>query len=83
MLTFILLSGASPFLDEEEDDQKTMANVSMSKYDFDYEEFDCVSSDAKVQPSLLRLTSPVSCCNYAKLITLSRLLQIAKQIVMT
>ena len=49
MLTFILLSGASPFLDEDEDDQKTMANVSMSKYDFDYEEFDCVSSDAKVQ----------------------------------
>ena len=48
MLTFILLSGASPFLDEDEDDQKTMANVSMSKYDFDYEEFDCVSSDAKV-----------------------------------
>ena len=30
-----------------------------------------------------KLTSPVSCCNYAKLITLSRLLQIAKQIVKT
>ena len=56
MLTFILLSGASPFLDEDEDDQKTMANVSMSKYDFDYEEFDCVSSDAKVQPYQAHVT---------------------------
>ena len=29
VLSFILLSGASPFLDESEDDQKTLQNVSM------------------------------------------------------
>jgi len=47
VLTFILLSGASPFLDYDEQDQKTLQNVSMAKYDFDYEEFDDVSSEAK------------------------------------
>ena len=29
VVAFILLSGASPFLSEDEDDQKTMHNVSM------------------------------------------------------
>jgi len=47
VLTFILLSGASPFLSDDEDDQKTLNSVAMAKYDFDYEEFDIVSSDAK------------------------------------
>jgi len=47
VLCFILLSGSSPFLDEEEDQQRTLSNVSMAKYDFDYEEFDSVSPEAK------------------------------------
>jgi len=47
VVAFILLSGASPFLSEDEDDQKTLNNVAMAKYDFDYEEFDNVSPDAK------------------------------------
>ena len=29
VLTFILLSGSSPFLDEDENDQKTLSNVAM------------------------------------------------------
>ena len=29
VLTFILLSGASPFLDEHEDDQRTLSNVTL------------------------------------------------------
>ena len=29
VVAFILLSGASPFLSEDEDDQKTLSNVSM------------------------------------------------------
>lgn len=47
VLCFILLSGASPFLDEDEDQQRTLSNISMAKYDFDYEEFDSVSAEAK------------------------------------
>eukprot|EP00092_Neocalanus_flemingeri_P031082 GFUD01033762.1.p1 GENE.GFUD01033762.1~~GFUD01033762.1.p1 ORF type:complete len:491 (-),score=154.57 GFUD01033762.1:268-1740(-) len=46
VLSYILLSGYSPFLDDS-DDQKTMSNVTMAKYDFDYEEFEEVSPDAK------------------------------------
>ena len=29
VLTFILLSGASPFLDEQDDDQRTLSNVTL------------------------------------------------------
>merc|ERR1719228_1338188 len=49
VLSFILLSGFSPFLDDSDDEKmsKTMSNVTMAKYDFDYEEFDEVSPDAK------------------------------------
>jgi len=47
VLTFILLSGASPFLDDQDDDQRTLSNVTLAKYDFDYEEFDEVSAEAK------------------------------------
>jgi len=46
VLTFILLSGYSPFL-VDSDDNQTMSNVTMAKYDFDYEEFEEVSADAK------------------------------------
>jgi len=47
VLTFILLSGASPFLGDSDDDQLTLSNVTLAKYDFDYEEFDEVSAEAK------------------------------------
>lgn len=47
VLCFILLSGSSPFLDAEDDHQRTLCNVSTAKYDFDYEEFDTVSAEAK------------------------------------
>ena len=29
VLTYILLSGASPFLDDDEDDQRTLSNVTL------------------------------------------------------
>lgn len=47
VLTFLLLSGDSPFLDENDNDQLTLSNVTLAKYDFDYEEFDEVSAEAK------------------------------------
>jgi len=49
VLSFILLSGYSPFLDDNDDQKmtKTLSNVTMAKYDFDYEEFEEVSADAK------------------------------------
>ena len=62
-----ICAGSSPFLDEEDDHQRTLCNVSTwvlwescetrqkldhgasprAKYDFDYEEFDSVSAEAK------------------------------------
>lgn len=58
VVCFVLLSGSSPFIDEDEDDLKTLTNVSLAKYDFDYSEFDSVSADAKDFISrLLRKTS--------------------------
>jgi len=49
VLSFILLSGYSPFLDDNDDQKmnKTLSNVTMAKYDFDYEEFEEVTADAK------------------------------------
>lgn len=58
VVCFILLSGSSPFLDKHEDDEMTLFNISQAKYDFDYEEFDSVSADAKdFIARLLRKTS--------------------------
>jgi len=45
VLTYILLSGASPFLGE--DKQDTYANVASCQYQFDNEYFDNVSEIAK------------------------------------
>merc|ERR1719483_180119 len=49
VLTFILLSGYSPFLDENDDQKmsKTMSNISMAKYDFAYEEKNCKNQGDK------------------------------------
>lgn len=45
VITYVLLSGLSPFMGET--DIETMANVTISKYDFDDECFDDISYDAK------------------------------------
>ena len=45
VITYVLLSGLSPFMGET--DVETMANVTIAKYDFDDECFDDISDDAK------------------------------------
>lgn len=45
VITYILLSGLSPFLGD--DDAETLANVTRGEYDFDDDCFDVISEDAK------------------------------------
>eukprot|EP00092_Neocalanus_flemingeri_P027777 GFUD01030152.1.p1 GENE.GFUD01030152.1~~GFUD01030152.1.p1 ORF type:complete len:385 (-),score=95.28 GFUD01030152.1:32-1030(-) len=47
VLSFVLLSGYSPFLQDPNNPTMTIRNVKTAKYDFDYKEFDEVSADAK------------------------------------
>merc|ERR1719357_1134775 len=49
VLSYVLLSGYSPFLASGEEDttNKTLANVTLAKYDFDVEEFDSITAEAK------------------------------------
>ena len=45
VITYVLLSGLSPFMGET--DVETMANVTIAKYDFDDECFDDISDEAQ------------------------------------
>ena len=45
VLTYVLLSGISPFVGD--DDNETLKNVSAGDYEFDDEIFDAISEDAK------------------------------------
>ena len=46
VICYILLSGFSPFMGDT--DAETYANISAVTFDFDCEEFDQISEDAKV-----------------------------------
>ena len=46
VICYILLSGFSPFMGDN--DAETYANISGVTFDFDCEEFDQISEDAKV-----------------------------------
>ena len=46
VICYILLSGFSPFMGDN--DAETYANISAVTFDFDCEEFDQISEDAKV-----------------------------------
>jgi len=58
VLCFVLLSGHSPFLDD--DDDKTMAKVTSGRYTFDLDVFDNVSAYAKDLISRLLRVNPMS-----------------------
>ena len=45
VLTYVLLSGISPFVGDN--DNETLMNVSAGDYEFDDEIFDAISEDAK------------------------------------
>lgn len=45
VITYILLSGLSPFLGD--DDNETFSNITRGEFDFDDEAFEKVSDDAK------------------------------------
>ena len=45
VITYVLLSGLSPFMGET--DVETMANVTIAKYDYDDESFDEISEEAR------------------------------------
>ena len=45
VLTYVLLSGISPFVGDN--DNETLKNVSAGDYEFDDEIFDAISEDAK------------------------------------
>jgi serine/threonine protein kinase len=45
VITYVLLSGLSPFMGET--DVETMANVTIAKFDFDDDSFDDISEDAR------------------------------------
>jgi len=49
VLSYVLLSGYSPFLASGDGDtiNRTLANVTLAKYDFDFEEFDSITAEAK------------------------------------
>ncbi|KAL3997510.1 Immunoglobulin I-set domain family protein [Acanthocheilonema viteae] len=55
-LTYVLLSGISPFLGDS--DNETVRNVMLGKYRFDIEEFDQISSNAKDFVSKLLVLDP-------------------------
>ncbi|MFH4984465.1 hypothetical protein AB6A40_011174 [Gnathostoma spinigerum] len=55
-LTYVLLSGCSPFLGDN--DQETLRNVMTGKYSLEIPEFEAVSSDAKDFLSKLLVLEP-------------------------
>ena len=56
MICYVLLSGCSPFVGES--DQDTFANIAAVRYDFEEDELDAVSQEAKEFISCLLLARP-------------------------